>query len=240
MNFFQQTLRFFNLFPCPACGEGDGNGVNDFCPECRKKFGAIDPAKRCHGCGGDNDTALALCSLCLQEKKRPWLDALSLFRYENEAREMILKFKSGNHGVIARPLGKLAACAIAAEAWKIDVIVPIPLHFLRKFKRTYNQAELLARQIGDHLDLPVENALTRRYAAGKQAARSRIGRHRSIRHQFEIGDFRRIAGRDVLLVDDVFTTGATCDAASRVLLQNGAKSVRVFTICRTVGYAGRM
>ncbi|MCQ2352797.1 MAG: ComF family protein [Victivallaceae bacterium] len=236
MKFLQKILRFFNLLPCPACGEGDGNGVNDFCLQCRKNFGRIDPATRCRGCGGERKGVLAVCPLCLQEKKRPWLDALSLFRYEKEAREMILKFKSGDHPVIARPLGKIAAETLRAEKWHFDVIVPIPLHFTRLWKRTYNQAELFARQIGRNLGIYTVNALERRYSQGKQAARNRAKRHQNTQHLFAVKDFQSISGKEILLVDDVFTTGATCDAAARILLQAGAKSVRILTICRAVGH----
>ncbi len=236
MKFLQKILRCFNLLPCPACGEGDGNGDNDFCPQCREKFGRIDAANHCRGCGGEKSGVLAVCPLCLQEKKRPWLDALSLFRYEKEAREMILKFKSGDHPTIARPLGKIAAETLRAEKWQFDTIVPIPLHFTRLWKRTYNQAELFARQIGKNLDVAVIDALKRRYTRGKQAARNRTKRHQSTQHLFIIKDSRHISGKDILLVDDVFTTGATCDAAARVLLKAGAKSVRILTVCRAVGH----
>ncbi|MCQ2377958.1 MAG: ComF family protein [Victivallaceae bacterium] len=235
MDPFKLFARAFNLFPCPACGRGDGNGENDFCPDCLAEFGRIDPERHCRGCGGEMAGVLAVCPLCLQEKKRPWLDALALFRYENRAREMLLRFKSGRHPALARPLGKLGAQAVRRSGWRIDLVVPIPVHFTRLWTRGYNQAELFARVAAEELHLPCADTLAKEFSATKQAKRSRTGRHQGTRHAFSVKNPFRIAGKNILLVDDVFTTGATCDAAARALLKNGARSVRLLVACRTPG-----
>lgn len=232
LKLLRQISRFFNFLPCPLCGRGDGNGVNELCPECRAKLRFIDPARRCPGCGGEKDGALALCSKCLAEKRRAYLDAAAVMHYHGAGRKLILAFKSGTPE-LARTLGKMGAQVYRDAGFAAEVVVPIPLHPYRYWRRTYNQAELFARYVGKELDLPVALALKRRHAGGKQAKLNRSGRLRNARHRFEVGNAAAIAGRNVLLVDDVLTTGATVDAATRVLLRAGARSVVVLCAART-------
>ncbi len=230
---FHTFARFFNLFPCPLCKEGDGNGCNDLCAECRRKIKFIDPAQRCRGCGGIKDGVLAVCSKCLAEKRRPWQDAAAIFHYFGKGKDLITAFKDGNAPEIAGTLGRLGAEVYRQSGICADVIVPIPLHFFRLLKRQYNQSELFARQLGGKINLPVVRGLRRISIGKKQAGLGRSARLRNARHRFRAVNIKSFANRRVLLVDDVFTTGATCDAAARVLLKAGAASVSVLCCART-------
>ncbi len=231
-NPLRAICRFFNFLPCPLCRRGDGDGANELCPECRSKLRFISAARRCRGCGGEKDGALALCSKCLAEKRRAYLDAAAIFHYHGVGRDLILAFKSGTPE-LARSLGKMGAQVYREAGFAAEVIVPIPLHFFRYWRRTYNQAELFAKCLGKELNLPVCGALRRRHAGGKQAKLNRAGRLRNARHRFEVVNSSAIRGRTVLLVDDVLTTGATVNAAAQALTRAGARSVVVLCAART-------
>ncbi len=239
----REALRGFsaagNLLPCPLCRHGDGGGINAFCPECLAQLPRVG-GPPCPGCGGALDGALAFCSQCLEEPLRPWRQAVTVFEYRGEVREVIAKFKYGNRPELARPLGILAAAEVRRRGISAAVIVPIPLHFLRRLHRSYNQAELLARVIGRELNLPVVPALRRVGRGRKQATLDRAGRHRNPRGIFvpAAALVPKISGRSVLLVDDVFTTGATLAAAAEVLISAGCGEITVLSCARGRRYSG--
>jgi ComF family protein len=112
-------------------------------------------------------------------------------------------------------------------------IVPVPLHWWRHWRRGFNQAEALARALARRLDLPVRRPLRRIKATEKLAELSPTERARALRGTFRARKGPGLAGRTVLLVDDVLTTGANCGAAARALKQAGAARVVVAVIART-------
>ena len=235
--FFLAIAKFFNLFPCPLCRIGNGNGQNDLCDQCLASLEFIAIENHCRGCGGVLDGALAVCSKCQKEKKRPWLDAVSLFHYRGSGRELILKFKSGSSPEIARPLGKLGAQAIEKSGFRFDAIVPIPLSFRSQWKRSYNQSLLVAQQISAQLGIPVIEALKCRIRHRKQAMLNRRERWKNSGDRFLAVKPELFAGKRLLIVDDIFTTGSTCTAAAKVLLKSGSREIYVFTCARTPGAA---
>jgi len=146
-----------------------------------------------------------------------------------------LKFQ-GRRTLAARlgPLLREAAGDLLADA---DAVVPVPLHPWRRWRRTYNQADLLAVTLGR----PVWRVLRRRRATPPQTALDRQARQANVRHAFALGGWlpgaaararRNIEGTTLVLVDDVLTTGATLDACARVLLEAGADEVRAITVAR--------
>lgn len=227
--------RAYNLFPCPLCGDGDGDGRNRICPRCRGKLHLI-AGERCRGCGGALDGALAQCSACLAEKQRPWQQALSLFEYKDAAREAIHRFKFGDFPMLAAPLGEMSAEELARQAWPIDWIVPIPLHWRRQLRRTYNQSELLAREIGRHLNHPVVNALIRCRHTRPQSSLDHLRRRTGPANAFQVKSGCDPTGKRILLVDDVFTTGATLAAAAKTLQKAHCGPIFVFTLARAVHF----
>ena len=116
-----------------------------------------------------------------------------------------------------------------------DVLVPVPLHPARRRERGYNQTELIARPLARLVGIPLEpGLLVRVKPRPSQLFLSRRERWLSVRGAYEIRDGRRIDNQRVLLIDDVFTTGATLDACARVLKKAGAKSVVGLTVARTL------
>lgn len=115
-----------------------------------------------------------------------------------------------------------------------DAVVPVPLYPLRQRERGYNQAELIARPLASRLGLPLELLLVRTKPRPEKLLLSRSERWRSVRGAYEINPRKRVDKRRILLVDDVFTTGATLDACSRALRQSGAAGVWGLTVARVL------
>ncbi|MBE6376487.1 MAG: ComF family protein [Lentisphaerae bacterium] len=218
---------------CPGCDSEKYPSVDgSLCPECRSKLKFFDPAIRCPGCGGENRSSADLCPQCMKEPPRPWQQALSVFAYQTAGKELIRRFKFANSPELARPLGILAAEVLEDAGISADMIVPVPLSILRYCTRSYNQAALLAQIISSQTGIPFCNALHRKISFRHQASLDRKARHKGLQNIFSVRRRAGITGKSILLVDDVFTTGATLAAAAGKLLAAGAASISVLTIAR--------
>jgi ComF family protein len=180
-----------------------------------------------------------LCGACLAEP--PVFDlARSVFLYDEASKDLVLRFKHADALHMAKGLARMAVTAGAAF-WREDcVLVPVPLHRWRLWRRRYNQAAVLALAMGRLVDRPVDvTALRRVRATASQGHLSRAARAENLRGSMEVdprvGD--RMRGKTVVLIDDVMTTGATANEAARVLRAAGARRVFVLTLAR-VGKAG--
>jgi ComF family protein len=132
-----------------------------------------------------------------------------------------------------RPLaGRLARHLVSALPYdsRFDVVVPVPLHWRRLWKRGFNQAELLAKGVSKRRRIPMLSALKRVHMRGTQAGLSHQRRRENVRGAFRVQ--RDVAGLHILLVDDVMTTGATGSACAFALKRAGAKSVTLLTLAR--------
>ena len=225
-------------FPCPGCGSDEAPpGGRAFCPECRKTLRLFpENMTVCPGCGGPLDSALAVCPQCLIEPERRWRSAAAACPYCGFGRQLVRRFKFADRPELAGPLGVLMADAARLRHLTADVLVPVPLHWRRLWFRGYNQAALLAEIAGGELGLPVVSALRRAGHRPKQAMLGRRERH-VLRGLFGCSRPESVRGRRVMLVDDVFTTGATLSAAAEALLEAGAREVTVLTAARTPAYS---
>lgn len=189
----------------------------------------------CDGCGVPFEFDIgARCAACLAEP-RVFDRARAACLYDDASRELILKFKHGDRTDLA-PLfcawiGR-SAPELVAQA---DAILPVPLHWTRLVRRRYNQAAEIARPLARRngkLFLP--DALTRTRATTSQGGKSGSGRQRNVSGVFAVPERKRgkVDGRRILLIDDVFTTGATAEACARALLKAGASAVDVAVIAR--------
>ena len=159
--------------------------------------------------------------------------------FDDVLRDVIHGLKFQGRRTLAARLGPLLREAAGDLLDDADAVVPVPLHPWRQWRRTYNQADLLATTLGR----PVCHALRRRRATPPQTALDRHARQSNVRHAFVLGGWtpgaasrarRQIEGRRLVLVDDVLTTGATLDACARVLLEAGAQEVRALTVARAL------
>jgi ComF family protein len=191
-----------------------------FCVSCRTPF--------LNGFPLDSEGRCALCRSGLRG-----FDAAYCFgSYEGTLRELIHLYKYARIRPMAGPLGKLLASALPRDE-RFDAIVPVPLHWRRKWQRGFNQSELLARELGRRSGLPVVEALRRKRATLTQAGLSNTRRRKNVTAAFVArGSARAISGYRVLLIDDVMTTGSTAAACALELKRAGVKRVGLLTIAR--------
>ncbi len=171
-----------------------------------------------------------MCALC-REGLRGFDDAHCFGAYGGTLRSLIHLFKYGGVKPLAGHLARLLRDAIPADR-RFDAVVPIPLYWWKHWERGFNQSELLAREIGRHRGIPTVNAMRRLRATSTQAGLSRSARRRNVAGAFAVKNRHAVAGKRILLVDDVMTTGATASAGGAALKAAGALSVTLLTVAR--------
>jgi ComF family protein len=193
-----------------------------FCVSCRTPFLNRSPL--------DDSGQCALCRLGLNG-----FDAVySYGSYEGSLRTLIHLFKYGGVQPLARVFGNLLAVALPREL-RFDVIVPMPMHWTRRWHRRYNQAALLAHEVSKRWNVPVKNLVKRRRATVPQVGLSNAQRRDNVAGAFAVKKRARkkLDGLHVLLIDDVLTTGASASACARALKRAGAARVTVLALART-------
>jgi ComF family protein len=217
-----QPLREVSRIPvCAAClTEPQPLIAEYFCASCRAPFMNAHPL--------DESGRCALCRLGLAG-----FDAVySYGSYEGTLRKLIHLFKYGQIRPLARPFGDLLSRVIPREQ-RFDCVVPMPLHWRRRWERGFNQSELLAREIARRWNAPLRQAVKRVKATPPQAGLTNAKRRANVSGAFAIRRGLRLDGARVLLVDDVLTTGASAAACARVLKRAGAAHVALVAVART-------
>jgi ComF family protein len=206
---------------CPSCMEGIRYIRSPLCSRCGVPFTAAE--------GEDH-----LCGDCITAP-RPYAVARSVGRYEETLLTAIDRFKYRGRAGIGLILGGIMA-DFAGMTWDMKVferIMPVPLHRKRLRERGFNQAVILAREIAKQFDIPLDfMSLRREVFTQPQVGLGRAERSANIRGAFSARYPERIAGRRILLVDDVYTTGSTLAECSRMLIRAKAESVAVLTLAR--------
>ncbi len=225
---------------CPLCGAPIA-GQNGLCTACWAEL-VIPGQPACANCqrpfGDDGPAEGASCAVCLSNP--PAHDGIAAATLYNDAsRKLVLSFKHGRKIALARMLARLIVARLPALEgdW---LVVPVPLHRFRLWHRGYNQSALLAREIArltGH-DLLVDG-LVRRKATPSLGGLGRPARARALAGAIAANPARmkRLKGAQVLLVDDVMTSGATTDACIRPLRKAGATSVRIACFARVLDEA---
>ena len=218
---------------CPGCStpvERD----HRFCATCWSTLRFIAPpwCARCNAPFDYHRGAGAWCARCLANPPRH-AGVRAAVAYGPVARRLALKLKYGGKIGVAATMASLIARAMPADA---ELLVPVPLHRRRLWSRGFNQAALIARSLGRVSGTPVDVAALIRVRPtevlrGLDGAR----RRRAVAGAFRVVDRARVAGRVIVLVDDVYTSGATADACARMLLRAGAVRVTVACWARVVG-----
>lgn len=152
--------------------------------------------------------------------------------YEGTARDLVHRLKYGDRLDLSRAMATMMASSGAELLAEADLVVPVPLHVFRLWRRRFNQAALLARGVAKLGGVPCDlRALSRVKATRPQVGLTRNQRAENLQGAFRVPDAAKpgLRGRRVLLIDDVTTTGATGNAASRALLRGGASQVDMLT-----------
>jgi len=176
----------------------------------------------------------AVCGDCAREQPI-WDQARAVLRYDKNSRRLVLGFKHGDHTHSAAAFGRWMQRAGADVLARADLLVPVPLHWTRLFRRRYNQAVLLAQAVHAAGGPEVgADWLVRRKRTPVQGHLGVAARERNVRGAFAMRPRRSVAGRHVVIIDDVMTTGATVGECARVLKHEGALSVGVLTLARAL------
>lgn len=227
------------LFPsiCRLCGcllEEPGERV--VCRECLERLiprrGPLCP---CCGRFLEGPAEGHLCRRCLESPPDFTLHR-SCAAYAGTLRDIVLLLKYGRAAVLGRALAAFADASLAAEdgLWHgAEALVPVPLHPSRERARGFNQSRIVARALGRLRGLElVDRCLRKTGNVPPQTSLAAEAREKNVRNAFAVISQGKIAGRTLIIVDDVYTTGATLRECSRVLISAGAREVRALTIAQ--------
>ena len=219
---------------CLLCGK-EIHSDNSLCAECFAKIDFISEPY-CQKCGRPFPITVIgsySCASCLQ-CKNPFRLCRAAVEYNDHSKKLILDFKFFDHienkMLLARWLYIAGKDIFQAGA---DLIIPVPLHYTRMFKRKYNQSAVLSAALSNLCGIPADyKSLKKRHATMPQVSCSRKQRLKNVRNAFEVANPENIRGKRVVLIDDVFTTGSTLKECAKVLKKAGAKSVDALTVAR--------
>ncbi|MEX1262438.1 MAG: double zinc ribbon domain-containing protein [Actinomycetota bacterium] len=218
------------VFP-PRCA-GCGTAAWPFCDRCRSDLIALSPPW-CDRCGAPSPgESVPSCRECPPDLIA---QARAPFAFEGPARQAVHHLKYRGVRGVGRALG--AAMATTAHP-RADVVTWVPLTRRRKAERGFDQAKVLAVEVGRHAGVPVRCLLRRVRSTGPQAKRDAAERREAMRGSFVVRDRAQVP-QNVLLVDDVLTTGATAAACAEALLGAGASQVMLVVAARALLHAGR-
>jgi len=221
------------LFP-PACG-GCGSPGTRWCPDCQKKvqviFGPI-----CEACGLPQVNS-GLCERC-QQKPSAFKLLRSWAVFENPVQAALHRLKYRRDIGIGEALSNQMSAFIRQLEWPVDTLIPIPLGKKRLRERGYNQVAMVAIPLSIQLGLDYQpSALVRARETRSQVGLSAGERQENVKNAFLAGR-KKANGRNILLMDDVSTTGATLSSAAEALYASGAREVYALTIARALPHHG--
>ena len=202
----------------------------NLCSSCLEKL-PFNDKKICLCCGAPMDNEADYCLRCMGTK-RSFDKCRSVFVYEGLAKKVLLSFKYGEKKYLKSLLAKLMTDKYLSERFEADVVTFVPMTKKEQRKRGYNQSELLAKEIADSLSLECCPSLEKVKESPEQKSLSAKERAKNLEGVFSCSDMK-VKGKKVLLVDDVFTTGATANECAKALLRAGATNVLVLTACVT-------
>lgn len=226
-------LLYPENFKCIFCGTDIPNfEAKPYCKECESKSLFNDGKNRCKYCDTPLFDESKICENC--KRHHPvYSKAVCPLLYKDDVRSAILKFKDDNAKYLAEPFAKLICQRLQQENFSIDVIIPVPSHKKTIRRRGYNQSQVLAEEIGKILNLPVECELIEKVELTKaQKTLDYNQRQSNLFKSFKAQNLGSLKSKNVLIVDDILTTGATVNAIAR-LIKKQANNIYVACIART-------
>ena len=204
------------LFPpvCSVCGKVDKNWL---CPNCQKRVERLEKS----------------CVVEIEHKKYEKL--LYIFQYESLVRKLILRYKFSNQAYLNHFFANMIIkneenCKLLQE---YDLLIPVPMHHRKMQKRGYNQTELVANELSKILKIPTKSDILIKVV--NTVTQSKLGgkaRQSNIQHAFFVPKDGEVEGKKIILLDDIYTTGATSQECSRVLKEAGAEEILILVLAK--------
>lgn len=214
--FCGNEIRIQNAYDlCENCNKTAPRILNNFCIRC----GQPHPKE---GTG--------LCLSC-STANFYFEKARSSLKFEGNTQKAIHKFKYARYKFLAKPFAEFLFDTFQSNDWDIDLIAYVPLYPTREKSRGYNQSKLLAEELSKLTHIPVFHDIVRLKDTPTQTHLSRRERKKNVEDCFKVNQKSKIKDKNILLIDDVFTTGSTCDAISKQLKTSHAGKVYVLTVC---------
>lgn len=229
-NIFLKILSFGFYNPkwrCNGCG-AEIFGEDFFCEECEKNL-PYNNKTVCNHCGREVLNSSEYCSTC-KETMVSVDRARSVFKYEPPVSGLIKKAKYDNGKYILDYFAEKLSFLYLSNFFKSEVVCCVPMSEKRLKKRKYNQSEILARQVAERISVPFCDCIAKIKETERQAKLSRSERLKNLTDSFKITDKKSVRGKNVLIVDDVSTTGATAEAVAQKLKKAGALRVHLITV----------
>lgn len=224
---------------CPLCNKIRPYGEGVVCKVCFEKLKRVEPPY-CMKCGKTiEDSSREYCEDC-EKIVKTYKRGFPVFFYEGAIKNALYDFKYNNQRDYAEFFADCMYLHYREELkkLKIDGIVPVPVHPHKKKKRGYNQAELLAKALSKRLGIMIyPNYLERDIDTNPQKELNDKARMKNLKNAFKIGQ-NTIKLKKILLVDDIYTSGATVEACTRVLMSSGAEDVYYISVAIGKGYSG--
>ena len=227
------------LFPenltCFNCGKELKQNEKFLCEFCKNDVDIIKHC--CKICGNPINSQTEICDDC-KNNKRTFDKAISPFEYSKTAQNLIYKLKYNKEKYIAKVFAKpLFDCFNKNNLEKIDIVTCIPLSKKRKKERRFNQAEVIAREFVKELNEEIKenyNLVERIKDTPTQTNLTKTQRHENLKNAFKlVCNKKEIKDKNILIVDDVFTTGATMDELSKILKRAKCGKIYCLTVCHT-------
>ncbi len=241
----RRISRFFVAGTCQACGICM-TSPEDVCAECLTGIDLVD-GNLCSLCGRALDFEFELesidtyiCGDC--RKDRPEFDQFrSGFYYRKSARKIMHALKFESKSSLAKPLAKMAKPVFAdwPPLYETDMVIPVPLSLKKMWRRGYNPAYLLAKELFSDFKMPImEGALRRVRDTAPQYSLKPAERKKNVRKAFELKDKALVRNKNILLFDDIYTTGATVSECVKAIRKGNPALLYVATLTRSSGSTG--
>lgn len=223
--FYGMILDLIYPRRCPVCDKAVKPFGSLICEECMKKIKYVR-APYCQKCGKElKDKRAFFCHDCAH-KEHKYDRGMALFHYPSVS-DSIYRFKYQGRQEYAAYYAERMACVLGEKILSLhpDALVPVPIHFSKRRIRGYNQAEVLAKELGEILDIPVETKLIKRVRKTVPMKDLSVGeRQNNLKKAFKICH-NDVKLSTIVIIDDIYTTGSTIDAMAQELRQAGIKHI---------------
>ncbi len=212
---------------CISCGAIINQYAKySLCGKCISKFQWIEK-RICQKCGRIISSEEKICKDC-ENKTHEFTKGYVCAQYGLYERTVMMDYKYGGEAYLGRIIGRIMAERISIEKLNIDLILPVPIHKERKKKRGYNQAEIISKTMGKEIDvLTLNKAIKRKKNTKPMKSLDSSQREENVKEAFIIEQryYAKIKGKNILIIDDIYTTGSTVNSVAKCLVEGGSGEV---------------